>query len=69
VKRSNVPARNQKRLIEALASVPKGHLVTDLSRREVVTQRVFFDALKSAPSIRSVTKTKKTSTLKSIKPT
>ena len=69
MKRSSAPAQDDKRLIEALAGAPKGDLVTDLSRRELVTQWVFFHVLKPAPSIRSVRKTEKTSTSRSTKPT
>jgi hypothetical protein len=69
MKRSSAPARNQKRLIEVLDGAPKGDLVTDLSRREPVTQQVFFDALEPALDVQADAKIKKTSTSKSIKPT
>jgi hypothetical protein len=53
MKNLSAPARNQKRLIEAFSGAPKGHLFTDFSRCEIVTQRVFFDALKPAPDSQS----------------
>jgi hypothetical protein len=53
MKNLSAPARNQKRLIEAFSGAPKGHLFTDFSRCEIVTQRVFFDALKPAPDTQS----------------
>ena len=68
MKRSSAPSGNHKRLIEALAGTPKGGLVTDLSRREPVTQRVFFDALEPALDVQADAKIKKTSTSRSIKP-
>ena len=60
MKRSSTPAQNHKRLIEAFAGAPKGHLITDLSRYEPVTQRVFFDAPKPALDTRVEAKSKKT---------
>ena len=60
MKRSSAPAQNHKRLIEAFAGTPKGHLITDLSRYELVAQRAFFDAPKPALDTRSGTESKKT---------